>query len=123
MGSFPGGHTVFDGSLLIDGNVLADALAIGRVAGLVGTLDSGRKAEPVVCLHIVTGNSHANGIEQAEAALRAGIALVCGLAIPADRLGHVPQDTAAVPVEIGEVDLGLNVPLIGGFLVPLAACL
>ena len=118
MGSLPGGDAIFDRSLLVRGNVLPYALAVGQVTGLIGTFGSGRKAQPEVSLDIVTGNPHAHGIEKAERAFGTGIALVCGLAIPGHSLGRVPQDAATVPVEIREVDLGLDVALIGGFLVP-----
>ena len=118
VGGFPGGYAVFYGGLLVGGDVFAYALAVGGVLGLVWARDGGCEAEPVVGFDVILLDAHADGVEQAQGALRAGVALVGGFAVPGYGLLHVAGHAAAVAIELGQVNLGRDVSTVGGLAVP-----
>ena len=118
MSGLPGGYAVFYGGLLVGGDVLAYALAVGHVLGLVLSLGGGGKTEPVIGFDVVLLDAHPDGIKQAQCALGAGVPFVGGLAVPDDGLGHVAADSAAIPIKVAKVNLAHGVALVGGFAVP-----
>lgn len=53
MRSLPRSYTILHCSLLVGGDVLADALPVGQVPGLIRSLHRRSQAKPVIRLHVV----------------------------------------------------------------------
>jgi hypothetical protein len=119
MRRLPRIHSILHGALLVDGDMLTDALPVGGIFSLVRAGSQSREAQPIVGLNVVLLNSHPDGVQQAQGSLRAGIALVRSLAVPVGRLEHVAGHAAAIAIKIAQMNLGWNVALICGLAVPI----